>query len=250
MAEKKVILITGANSGLGLEIVKALCKQETPYSILVGSRNVQNGEAAIENVKKEIPNTTSTLAIVQVDVESDDSIEKAFETVSSKYGKLDVLVNNAGAGFDRDIAQGKYSIREGFNKSWDVNVAGAQVMTTTFVPLLLKSSDPRLIFVTSGTASMAETEKKDTATLARLNASLPAGWPKDLGINPIISYRSTKTGLNMMMREWHRILLNDGVKVWCVSPGFLATGLTGIGPEQLKKVPVDSCAISVQVEAN
>jgi len=40
----------------------------------------------------------------------------------------------------------------------------------------------------------------------------------------------------MMMRQWHRILLNDGVKVWAVSPGFSATGLGGVGPEVLKKV--------------
>jgi len=40
----------------------------------------------------------------------------------------------------------------------------------------------------------------------------------------------------MMMRQWHRILLNDGVKVWAIAPGFLATGLGGIGREQLLKM--------------
>lgn len=53
---------------------------------------------------------------------------------------------------------------------------------------------------------------------------------------PLTAYRSSKTGLNMLMREWVRILRNDGVKVWCLSPGFLATGLGGAGPEALKKV--------------
>ena len=59
-------------------------------------------------------------------------------------------------------------------------------------------------------------------------------------MNPVTSYRSTKTGLNMLMREWTKILKNDGVKVWAISPGFLATGLAGIGPEKLKQVSVRS----------
>jgi NAD(P)-dependent dehydrogenase (short-subunit alcohol dehydrogenase family) len=55
-------------------------------------------------------------------------------------------------------------------------------------------------------------------------------------MNPVTSYRSSKTGLNMLMREWAKILKNDGVKVFAISPGFLATGLAGVGAEQLKKV--------------
>jgi NAD(P)-dependent dehydrogenase (short-subunit alcohol dehydrogenase family) len=52
------------------------------------------------------------------------------------------------------------------------------------------------------------------------------------------SYRSSKTGMNMMMREWVRLLRNDGdkVKVFCVSPGFLATNWNGMTPEQMKKI--------------
>ena len=57
------------------------------------------------------------------------------------------------------------------------------------------------------------------------NKHPPKGWPKT-GLN-IPAYRSSKTGMNMMMREWCRILKEDGVKVWCISPGFLATGLGG-----------------------
>jgi NAD(P)-dependent dehydrogenase (short-subunit alcohol dehydrogenase family) len=65
-----------------------------------------------------------------------------------------------------------------------------------------------------------------------------AGWPKPSKLNPTDAYRSSKTGLNMMMRQWYRILKKDGVKVFAVSPGFLATGLAGIGPETLKKVSI------------
>ncbi|KAK7934534.1 hypothetical protein PG985_000029 [Apiospora marii] len=127
---------------------------------------------------------------------------------------------------------------------WDVNVSGTHVLTQLAAPLLLKSGseggNPRLLFVTSGTSTLAETEDFDTPMGRRLNASPAAGWPKKstagegAGTMSITGYRSAKTGLNMLMREWARILRNDGVKVWAVSPGFLATGLAGVGAEKLK----------------
>ncbi|KAK3071594.1 hypothetical protein LTR53_008331 [Teratosphaeriaceae sp. CCFEE 6253] len=103
------------------------------------------------------------------------------------------------------------------------------------MPLLFKSDNPRVLFVTSGTSSLVETELTE-GIIARINAAPDAGWPKSQQLNPVTSYRSTKTGLNMLMREWHRILRNDPVKVWAISPGFLATGLGGVGAETLKKV--------------
>ena len=102
-------------------------------------------------------------------------------------------------------------------------------MTSTFMPLLLASSKPRLLFITSGTSTLAGTE--DMAL--PVNQYPPAGWPKP-GFS-VPAYRSAKTGMNMMMREWHRLLHEDGVKVWSVSPGFLATGL-GAGREANAKM--------------
>ena len=119
-------------------------------------------------------------------------------------------------------------------KSWNVNTVGTQIMTSVFMPLLLRTSNPRLLFITSGTSALATTE----------NMALPVnkipskGWPKgnfDGRNYNVPAYRSSKTGMNMMMREWYRMLRDDGVKVWCISPGFLATGLGG-GAEMNKKM--------------
>ena len=112
-------------------------------------------------------------------------------------------------------------MREMWNRSWNVNVTGTQILTSTFIPLLLKSADPRLLFITSGTSTL----QGHSNPALPINQSPPAGWPKPSQAVP--AYRSSKTGLNMMMREWHRLLRADGVKVWCVSPGYLATGLGG-----------------------
>jgi NAD(P)-dependent dehydrogenase (short-subunit alcohol dehydrogenase family) len=112
-------------------------------------------------------------------------------------------------------------MRETWNKSWNVNTTGTHILTHTFVPLLLKSSDPRLIFITSGTSTLAGSEN----TTITMNKSPTKGWPKQA--YAIAAYRSSKTGMNMMMREWTRILREDGIKVWGIAPGFLATGLGG-----------------------
>ncbi|KAI0908064.1 hypothetical protein F4823DRAFT_600750 [Ustulina deusta] len=234
--DKKILLITGGNTGLGLEAIKALSQTQNAYEIIVGCRTVSKGEATITEIKKQFPQTPSTFSTLQVDLESDESLEKAVSEIAEKYGRLDVLMNNGGASFDYEILQGRMSTREGFNASWNVNVTGPHILTTLAVPLLLKSSDPRLVFIASGTASLLETERNDTPPLARLNSSPEAGWPKQTVGMATTAYRSSKTGLNMLMREWRRTLLKDGVKVWAVSPGFLATGLAGLGAERLKQM--------------
>jgi len=142
----------------------------------------------------------------------------------------------AGGQFDQQYHQGKMTMREVWNKSWDVNTTGTYILTHTFVPLLLKSSDPRLLFIASGTSTLAEQEGKALP----LDNSPAKGWPKESV--SISAYRSSKTGMNMMMREWARILKEDGVKVWCISPGMLATGLGG-NPEMLKKMGAEDPAL-------
>ena len=114
-------------------------------------------------------------------------------------------------------------------------------MTDTFVPLLIKSATPRLLFLTSGTASLAETEGSREG-FEHLTAAPPKGWPKKAQFD-VTAYRSSKVGLNMMMRQWERILRNDGVKVFSISPGFLATNLGGADSEDLKKMGAISPAV-------
>ncbi|KAG7112639.1 Short-chain dehydrogenase/reductase tropE like protein [Verticillium longisporum] len=222
--QQKIVLITGANTGLGLELVRSLLQTGTPYSIIIGSRSLDNATKAITQLTSEFPSTSSTLHSVQIDVEDDASIEKAAAWVQDKFGKLDTLVNNAGTQLDQQISLGKLSVREAWNKTWDVNTTGAHIVTMTFVPLLLSSDDPRIIFIASGTSTLTGSEN-----LAMPSNQPPAkGWPKATNLMfDLPAYRCSKTGMNMLMREWHRTLGSDGVKVWCVSPGFLATGLGG-----------------------
>lgn len=91
-----VVLITGANTGLGLEIVKSLCRSSNAYTILLGGRSLDKATAAAKEAREEYPETVSTIEPIQIDIEDDASISNAFETVSSAYGRCDVLINNAG----------------------------------------------------------------------------------------------------------------------------------------------------------
>jgi NAD(P)-dependent dehydrogenase (short-subunit alcohol dehydrogenase family) len=259
-----IVLITGANTGLGLAIVKALYQSTTAYTILLCGRSIQKAQDAAHQIQAGDPSGSGVVPM-QVDLESDESIEKLARDVGEKYGRVDILINNAGtyihpklhiitfillkliyvpagASFDQELLKGSISAREAWNRTWNVNVTGTHILTSTFMPLLLQSSqspspDPRrLIFITSGLSSLAGTESNVTHPI---NLSPPEGWPKSYeGMFFCPSYRSSKTGMNMMMREWVRLLRNDGdkVKVFCVSPGFLATNWNGMTPEQMKKI--------------
>ncbi|KAF4256919.1 hypothetical protein KXX11_008438 [Aspergillus fumigatus] len=225
----KIVLITGANTGIGFQVVRALCNSTQTYSIIVGGRSPAKVHSAIRAIQSEFTNCQSQLYPLQIDLESDDSIKHASEDISTKFGRLDALVNNAGAWFDAQ-ANATMTERQMWAKTWDVNVTGTHLLTSALMPLLLKSPDPRLLFVTSGAARLAGT---DDLRLP-INRSPPAGWPKPAGMTAT-AYRSAKTGLSMVLREWGRILKNDGVKIWGIAPGYLATGLGGGTAEEMKK---------------
>lgn len=75
---------------------------------------------------------TNTVEPLVVDLASDESIESATETVKSKFGRLDALINNAGATYDIEYSKGKISLRDCFNTAYDTNV-----VSTFFVNLTL-----------------------------------------------------------------------------------------------------------------
>ncbi|WWC61893.1 uncharacterized protein I303_104479 [Kwoniella dejecticola CBS 10117] len=242
---KTIVLITGANTGIGYQTVRHLLASDTSYHVLLGARSEEKARKAIETLITEYSGTTSSISHIVVDLESDESISKAFEMISSITDRLDVLINNAGVELDVFGPNEGLTTRQIFDRTFTTNVAGPQILTTAFIPLLLKSDDPRLLFLTSGTASFKLSANPDFM----LNKSPAKGWPKPFQ-RELPAYKSSKVALNMIMRDWHRILKEDGVKVWTVNPGFVATGLGG-DTETLKKLgagdPAGSGAFVVSV---
>ena len=101
MATKQIVLITGASAGLGYQAVRSLSSSSIPYDIIVSGRTPSKVEAAIKSAQEEYPSSHSSLHALQLDIESDDSIDKAVKEMSSKFDRIDVLVNNAGLHFFR-----------------------------------------------------------------------------------------------------------------------------------------------------
>ena len=92
---KQIVLITGANTGIGFETAKALLKSPKAYHVFLGSRDAAKGQQAVAELARDVTGT-NTVEPVQIDVTSDESIGNAAEMVKAKFGKLDVLINNAG----------------------------------------------------------------------------------------------------------------------------------------------------------
>jgi NAD(P)-dependent dehydrogenase (short-subunit alcohol dehydrogenase family) len=96
MTDASIVLITGGNTGIGYETIKALYGSPEAHVILMGSRSLDKAAEAIKTIQSEISETKSTIVPIKIDIEDDASIEAAFKQVESKYGSIDALVNNAG----------------------------------------------------------------------------------------------------------------------------------------------------------
>ncbi|WVR00372.1 hypothetical protein IAU59_007515 [Kwoniella sp. CBS 9459] len=239
--DNTVALVTGGNTGIGYAIAQALLggddvKSPAKYTVIITSRTLSKSTEAAESLRNN-PSFTEAfkkgfdVVPAQLDIDNDDEVEKIEEFISEKYGRLDVLVNNAGVQYDSAVLRGEMTVREAFNKAFNTNVSSTHLLTSALLPLLLKSSSPRIVFVSSGIGSLGE----HTTLNIPINQSPPAGWPKEPTFN-ITTYRTTKTAMNMMILEWIRVLKNDDVKIHIIDPGLLATNLGGSTPEQLRKM--------------
>ena len=198
-----MVLITGANQGIGFELSRKLAKENDGWHILMGSRNPENGVKAAAELKGE----GLSVEPLTVDITSDQSIEHAAKEVESKYGRLDILINNAGISIE--YRRPDSSMREIFQEQYNTNVFGHHIVTETFEPLLAKSALPRIIFVSS---IMGSIQTKAEAKAWFASEQLPV-------------YRSTKAALNMIMAHWSYKHKDDGWKINSVCPGYVATNL-------------------------
>ncbi|WVF73202.1 hypothetical protein IAT40_008021 [Kwoniella sp. CBS 6097] len=234
-------LVSGGNTGIGYAITQALLggdgvKSPAKYTILITSRTLEKSTEAAETMQRdsslgEAFNNGFEVVPVQLDIDNDEEVQKVVQLISDKYGRLDVLVNNAGVQYDSPALRGEMSVREAFNKAFNTNVSSTHLLTSALVSLLLKSSSPRILFVSSGIGSLAE----HSSLRIPINESPPAGWPKKPTFN-CTTYRTTKTAVNMMILEWIRVLKNDNVKIHIIDPGLLATNLGGATPDDLRKI--------------
>ncbi|KAF4994721.1 hypothetical protein FDECE_13028 [Fusarium decemcellulare] len=207
----------GANSGIGYETVFCLADAVVSNHVIMASRSVSRGTAALAKLKARKP--AGTLSLIELDLTSDVSITAAARLLTGKFGKLDVLVNNAGICESYSLSEtGRSTLdRETLRQVFETNTFGTMLLTQALEPLLRNSSDARIINVSSGLGSVA---------LRANQADSSAEYLYD-------AYRMSKAALNMMSLSysWH---YRDWAKVWAYCPGFVVTNLTGEGDRELR----------------
>ena len=155
MAEQtkgKVGLVTGGNRGIGLETVRQLAQQG--MHVLLGARNEAKGKEAAEKLKSE----KLDVEFILLDVDDPKTHSQAAKTIEQKFGKLDVLVNNAGILIDARTKGGFTATSKApmdiIRKTFETNFFNVIALTQTLVPLIEKSDAGRIVFLSSGLGSL------------------------------------------------------------------------------------------------
>lgn len=198
-----VALITGANRGLGLESARQLAAQG--YRVILGMRDPGKGEAALAELKA----TGADASILALDVADDASVAAAAAQVTNDFGRLDVLVNNAGVYLEK--TGGVSALESGIEtimQTIDINAIGALRTARAFHPLLAASKHGRIVNVSSGMGSLEEMQ----------------------GMYP--GYRLSKAAMNGVTRMLASELASDNIKVNSVCPGWVKTDMGGANAER------------------
>ncbi|KAF2793349.1 carbonyl reductase [Melanomma pulvis-pyrius CBS 109.77] len=199
-----IALVTGANRGIGFELSRTLARDHS-FHVLLGSRNASSGAEAVSTLQAE----GLSVELVVLDLGSNTSIFAAAKEVEQKYGRLDVLVNNAGIYIDKWVPESGGNVRATFQETFNTNVFGSASVTEAFVPLLTKSSLPRIVFISSILGSI--TNQVDPE----------GGWIHFSGV----TYRCSKAAINMLCATYAMRFRDQGWKINTCCPGSVKTDI-------------------------
>jgi NAD(P)-dependent dehydrogenase (short-subunit alcohol dehydrogenase family) len=204
MQDKRVALVTGANQGIGLQIAKDLAAHD--FTVLVGSRNLERGEAAARTIDGDA-------RALQLDVTDKVSIAAAAERIRKELGRLDVLINNAAISNTSKLPGQTVEEYSKLNRAsnvsldevraiWETNVFGVLAVYQAMLPLLREAPEARIVNVSSGVGSLTR------------NADPASPYRRIFGPG----YSASKTALNAMTLAMAIELESTGIKVNAVSP--------------------------------
>lgn len=207
MSDAKVALITGANKGLGLETARQLGK--LGYVVLLGSRDALKGEVAARQLRDDGVDAR----VVKLEVTKQADIDAAAAQIESEFGKLDVLVNNAGVMIEKGWTKNTTSetTMENLRATFDANVFAAFAVTKAMLPLLRKSEAGRIVNVSSILGSIGLQATKGSPTYG----------------TKLFAYNASKAALNMLTISLAHELRNTRIKVNSAHPGWVKTDLGG-----------------------
>ncbi len=201
----KTALVTGANKSIGFEVVRQLA-QKGIY-VYLGSRNLENG---IQAVNKLLAEGLKNIEAIQLDITDDESVKNAQAAITGKTKTLDILINNAGVFGGYPQGALNTSIEQ-FKATYDANVYGVVRVTQAFIDLLKKSSEPRIVNVSSSQGSL----------------SLHSDPSYKYYDYKAAAYLSSKSAMNMYTVVLAYELKDSKFKINAVCPGFTKTDFNG-----------------------
>lgn len=217
--EPRIALVTGANKGIGFEIAKGLA--EHGFKVLVGARGVQAGASAMAALR-ELGLAAEPL---QIDVTDAASVGAAAATIDKNWGRLDVLVNNAGISLGKDALPSEADLDE-MRQVYETNVFGVVSVIQAMLPLLRKSAAGRIVNMSTGLASLTLTRGPDAP----------------MSFSRLLAYNSSKTALNAVTVQFANELAGTPIKINAANPGLCATALSqgkGRPPSEGAKVAIN-----------
>ena len=211
---KKIALITGANRGIGFETARQLGQQG--FKVLVGARGEETGREAEAKLKAE----GFDAEFILLDVDDAQTLEAAAKYVAENYGKLDVLINNAGISLESNTGtapQASETSADIFRRTFDTNFFNTIAVTQVFVPLIKKSDAGRIVFLSSGLGSLTLHSDPNSPIY---NYKIPA-------------YDISKTALNGYAVHLAHELKDTNIKVNAAHPGSVVTDMNPNGEIQV-----------------
>jgi len=201
--QTKVALVTGANKGIGLEIARDLCR--AGCTVLVGARNAERGQDAVRQLAQS---GLTDVHFIEIDVALQKTIAAAAQEIEKTWGRLDILINNAGINLRGDGLPGVADLNA-VQLVFDINFFGALRVAQTMLPLLRKSAGGRIVNISSGLGSLT------------FNSD-PKWTGRDV---KLIGYNASKAALNMLTVHLAYELRETGIKVNSANPGYTKTDL-------------------------
>ncbi|KAH7305517.1 short chain dehydrogenase/reductase [Stachybotrys elegans] len=207
----RIVLITGANSGIGFQTAKLLASAPDDFSVILTGRDLAKVEAAREEITRATGKQSDSVVALQLDVTTQASIDKAVALVRETFGRLDVLINNAG------IAPTGPNLEEMFRTTFDTNVIGPALVSAAFRSLLLASENPWHLYVGSETSSLSYITDP-ASPMYQTNAGS-------------VAYRASKAALNMVAMHEQLETKEEKLNVRILCPGFVVSNLRGSSEE-------------------
>jgi NAD(P)-dependent dehydrogenase (short-subunit alcohol dehydrogenase family) len=208
-SNRKVALVTGANKGLGFEMSRQLAQQG--LTVIIAARNLEAAVSAATTLKNEGLNAES----IVLDINDSNQVQSAAQEIQNRFGKLDVLINNAGVMLDGEwaISNASSVSVDIIRKTFDTNFFALVEVTQALLPLILKSKSGRIVNMASIEGSL----------------TLHADPISDIYDAKPFAYDASKAAVNSFTVHLAHELRNTPVKVNSAHPGWVRTELGGDG---------------------